>query len=101
MKLQTFTYYENGKKKKINVKVCKTIWNKFWGLMFCTRSPSLLFVFNKEKRLSIHSFFCKPFTAIWLDEGKRVVRQEEVNNWRFNISGRGKYILEIPTRITK
>lgn len=93
---QTFTYYNNGRKTKISVELCDTIWKKFKGLMFRKNSPPLLFVFNKEKNLSIHSFFCKPFRAIWLNGMKEVVKKESVVNWRPNISGYGKYLLEIP-----
>jgi len=96
MVLKNFTYYTNGRKTKIPVKVCESIFSKISGLMFRKNSPSLLFIFSKEKKLSIHSYFCKPFTAIWLDDKKRVLKKEYVRNWKFNISGRGRYLLEIP-----
>jgi len=42
---------------------------KFKGLMFTGKNASaLLFEFKKGK--AIHSFFCKPFLAIWLYRGK-------------------------------
>ncbi len=94
--MKNFTYFENKKKKLIKVKVCENLWNKFSGLMFRKNSPPLLFVFNKEKTLSIHSFFCKPFIAIWLDEEKKVTKKIKITKWLPNISGRGKYLLEIP-----
>jgi len=96
MVLKTFIYYRSRKKEKINVKPCSAIISKFLGLMFKKKSPPLLFIFNREKRLSIHSFFCKPFTAIWLDENKKVLKIEKITRQRFNISGYGKYLLEIP-----
>lgn len=96
MVLNTFTYYNNGKKTKISVEVCETIWKKGTGLMFRKNSPPLLFIFSKNKKLSIHSFFCKPFRAIWLDENKKITRVIDVKNWRPNFSGKGKYLLEIP-----
>jgi uncharacterized membrane protein (UPF0127 family) len=98
MKLQKFDYSENKKKKTINVKICKSIWSKFSGLMFKKNSPPLLFVFNKEKKFSIHSFFCNPFTAIWLDKNKQLTKKVKVTKWIPNISGRGKYLLEIPKK---
>jgi uncharacterized membrane protein (UPF0127 family) len=64
--------------------------------MFRKDSPPLLFTFNKEKKLSIHSFFCKPFTAIWLDDKKRITKSIKIKNWRPNFYGTGKYLLEIP-----
>ena len=96
MVLKNFIYYSKGKKKIIKVKLCDTILKKFLGLMFHRESPPLLFIFNKEKNLAIHSFFCKPFKAIWLDENKRATKVVEITNWKFNLSGRGKYLLEIP-----
>jgi uncharacterized membrane protein (UPF0127 family) len=96
MKLQEFTYYKNNNKKTIQVEVCDTIWKKFSGLMFRKNSKPLLFPFNKEKNLSIHSFFCKPFKAIWIDDKMRITKEEEVFNWRPFFSGYGKYLLEIP-----
>jgi len=94
--MKTFTYYKNGKPVKINVKPCSAMTSKFLGLMFRKKSPPLLFIFEKEKKLSIHSFFCRPFTAIWLDENKKVLKTEKITGWRFDILGQGKYLLEIP-----
>jgi uncharacterized membrane protein (UPF0127 family) len=64
--------------------------------MFKKSSPPLLFVFGKEQNLSIHSLFCKPFTAIWLDQNKKITKIVDGKPWRLNYSGRGKYLLEIP-----
>jgi len=96
MVLKNFEFYLGKRKKSIKVRMCKSAWSKFSGLMFRKNSPPLLFVFNKEKKLSIHSFFCKPFTAVWLDDKKRVVKTSTIKNWKINFSGRGKYLLEIP-----
>ena len=97
--LQTFFYYNKSKKTKISLEVCDTIWKKFKGLMFRKNSPPLLFLFNKEKTLSIHSFFCKPFIAIWLDDKKNVTKILEIKKLGINFSGRGKYLLEVPISI--
>jgi len=96
MKFQSFTYYSKNKKLTLKVEVCDTIWKKFSGLMFRKNSPPLLFPFKKEKNLSIHSFFCKPFKAIWLDDKFKITKEKNVFNWRPLINGRGKYLLEIP-----
>lgn len=96
MKRVSFNYHEGKNKKTILVKPCRTFFSKLSGLMFRKKSSPLLFIFEKEKNLSIHSFFCKPFTAIWLDDKKRVTKKENVKPWRFYISGQGKYLLEIP-----
>jgi uncharacterized membrane protein (UPF0127 family) len=101
-KLENFTYFDEKKKKKtLKVKVCKSIWSKISGLMFRKKSPPLLFFFRKEKTLSIHSFFCKPFRAIWLDDKKKITRNIEIKKWGANFSGKGKYLIEIPFPTTK
>lgn len=96
MVLKTFTYYNQGRKTKISVEVCDTFWKKLKGLMFRKNSPPLLFLFNREQNLVIHSFFCKPFRAIWLDENKRVTKIIDVKKQKPHFSGFGKYLLEIP-----
>ena len=101
MVLREITYFVNGKSKKAKAKVCNTLSKKFWGLMFKKNSPPLLFIFDKNKILSIHSLFCKPFTAIWLDKKMRSTKVVDVKNWKLNISGNGKYLLEIPRTTQK
>jgi len=96
MVLKNFTYYRKNKKISIKVEVCDTIWKKFSGLMFRKNSLPLLFTFKKEKNLSIHSFFCKPFQAIWIDDKLQITQEKDIYNWRPFINGRGKYLLEIP-----
>ena len=96
MAMKTISYSINGKKKQIKVKVCDTLSKKFLGLMFRKNSPPLLFIFNKNKILSIHSFFCKPFKAIWLNEKMEATKVVDVKNWKINISGKGKFLLEVP-----
>jgi uncharacterized membrane protein (UPF0127 family) len=91
------TFSINGKKYTLNVRPCKTLLSKFRGLMFNSNPLNLLFMFNKEKTLSIHSFFCKPFIAIWLDKDFIVTKLEEVKKTKINISGKGKYLIEIPS----
>jgi len=95
--MKEITYFIDGKREKIDVKICDTIFKKSLGLMFKKNSPALLFVFDKNKTLAIHSLFCKPFKAIWLDEKMHSTKFVDVKNWKLNISGKGKYLLEIPT----
>jgi uncharacterized membrane protein (UPF0127 family) len=93
MVLEGFTYFSNGKKKKIKVKKVSVLST---GLMFRLSSPPLLFTLRKRKRFLISSIFCWPFRAIWLDENKRVLKTVDVNTWKWKIPGEGKYLLEIP-----
>ena len=97
MELKIITYFVASKKKRIKVKVCDTLLKKFSGLMFRKNSPPLFFIFNKNKIIQIHSLFCKPFRAIWLDEKMHVTKIIDVKKWKLNFLGRGKYLLEIPT----
>jgi len=97
MNLTPITYTDDkNKKHKIKAKICNTLLSKLTGLMFRRRSPPLLFVFSKEKVLSIHSLFCRPFKAIWLDKKMLATKIVDVKKWKLNISGRGKYLLEVP-----
>lgn len=104
MALKEIVYFINDpvdkssdpKKKKIKVKICDTILSKAIGLMFRKNSPPLLFIFNKNKILRIHSLFCKPFIAIWLDEKMNSTKVVVVKKWKLDISGKGKFLLEIP-----
>ena len=95
MAIEKIKYFIDGKEHEIEAKICKSIWSKGSGLMFRRRSPPLLFVFRKEKRLTIDSLFCKPFKAIWLDEKMQATKVVDVNDWRMAISGRGKFLLEV------
>jgi uncharacterized membrane protein (UPF0127 family) len=98
MVLRKIIYFIDGKKKIIQVNECKSIFSKIFGLMFKENSPPLLFIFDRIKFLSIHSFFCKPFKAVWLDDKMHSTKVVDVKNWKINISGRGKYLLEIPEK---
>ncbi len=108
MVLNKITYLDGKTKKTLNVELCDNTWKKFRGLMFRKNSPPLLFIFSKERDLTIHSFFCKPFIAIWLDGKMRVNKKLEIKKWMPHISGYGKYLLEVPldekissSRVTK
>lgn len=94
--MNKITYYIDGKKNNIEVELCNTPWKKFKGLMFRKNSPPLFFNFSKEIKLSIHSFFCKPFKAIWLDKNMKSTKIVVVKRWLPSITGHGKYLLEIP-----
>ena len=98
MVLKKFIYFSKGKKKTLMVKPVSTFST---GLLFKKTSPPLLFTLRKSKKFSIFSIFCKPFKAIWLDEKKHVIKFLVVKNWKFNIPGEGKYLLEIPNELPK
>ena len=92
-----FKFKYNGGEKRIEVKICNNIFSQGRGLMFKENSKPLLFVFKNKKRRAIHSFFCKPFIAIWFD-GDRIVDEKVVRGWKFSIKPKEKFdkLLEIP-----
>ncbi len=96
MGLKRITYYVGKKKNSVKVELCDTPTKKFNGLMFRKNSSPLLFIFNKNKKLSIHSLFCKPFRVLWLDDKFHATKILDVEKWKLNMSGYGKYLLEIP-----
>ena len=55
-------------------KLCKNSFSKALGLMFSRKSRTLLFVFSKEKMVSLHMFFVfYPIDVLFLDKNKKVV----------------------------
>ena len=92
-----FKFNYKGKEKNLNVKVCDNVFSQASGLMFKRKSKPLLFIFKTKKRRAIHSFFCKPFIAIWFD-GEQVVDVKRIRSWKFSIKPTEKFdkLLEIP-----
>lgn len=68
--------------------------NKALGLM--VYDEVIFFRFPRGMR-NIHSFFCKPFVAIWLCEGK-VVEVRKINPWETSVSPSREFdtLIEIP-----
>jgi len=87
-----------GENKIIDVKILKSVWSQAFGLMFKKKSMPLFFIFKNKKRRAIHSFFCKPFVAIWFD-GDRIIDLRVVRRWKFSIKPIEKFdkLLEIPS----
>ncbi len=93
-----FKFNYKGKQIKIRVEECKNIFEKARGLMFKKNSKPLLFYFSKLKRYRIHSFFCKPFVAIWFNND-RIIDIKLVEPRVFSIQPKHKFdkLLEIPS----
>lgn len=96
-KMKNLIFEYKKKKVSLTVKECKTMFSRMHGLMFKKNSPPLLFDFKKSVNIPIHSFFCKPFIAIWLD-GKKIVDKKYIKPWRFYIKPKKKFdkLIEIP-----
>ena len=96
--MKKFGFNYKGRKFEIEVEECKSFFSKFRGLMFRKKSLPLLFYFNGLGLWAIHSFFCKPFFAIWFD-GEKVVDGKLVKPWKFFVKPKEKFnkLLEIPS----
>ena len=93
-----FKFDYKGKIFELDVEKCENVFSQCLGLMFGLRKKPLLFIFKKPTRQLIHSFFCRPFVAIWFD-GDRVVDVRLVNEWKCFIRPKSKFdkLLEIPS----
>ena len=93
-----FKFNFKSKDFELDVKECKTILSKISGLMFRKKSPCLLFYFDKPRRYRIHSYFCKPFFAIWFNKDK-IIDEKFIKPWIFWIQPKEKFdkLLEIPS----
>jgi hypothetical protein len=80
----------------------KSIFFHTFGLMFKSKiefkDKGMIFIFNIERNIAFHTFFMKfPIDILFLDATRRVrsiVRN--VKPWNFWISGKGKYVIELP-----
>lgn len=98
--MKNLTIILNNKKEKMKFQIlgCRSILDKAKGLCFSRNSKSLLFLFNKEVSLKIHSFFCPEFSAIWFDKNFKEISRLKIKKNKLNISPskKFKYLLEIP-----
>ena len=95
--MKTLRFKYKNKNFSIKYKECNSLFSKTLGLMFRKNSPPLLFTFKKPAKISIHSFFCKPFIAIWFLHNK-IVDIKLVKPNKFSIKPKDKFdkLLEIP-----
>src|SRR3989344_3488609 len=98
MVVKKFKFNYQGENKEINAEICDNILSKARGLMFRRKSKPLLFIFNSKKLRTIHSFFCKPFVAVWFNDSK-IIDIKILRKWRLNIKPVEKFdkLLEIPS----
>lgn len=73
---------------------------RYTGLMFQKEVQPLVFKFKEPTIVCIHSFFCKPFYAIWFREGK-IIEVRLIQPNLDNIKPKEKFdmLIEIPERI--
>lgn len=77
---------------------CSSILSQIRGMMFRDKVIPLVFIFSKERRLRLHSFFCKEMDLVFLDANYKVV--EVKKNWKpfsFYVSKKkAKVLIELP-----
>jgi len=85
------------KGKLIKVRICDNIFSRARGLMFRKNSLPLLFIFKKPAKRSIHSFFCEPFKAIWLNKNK-IIEERIVKPFSLSVKPEKPFteLVEIP-----
>jgi len=92
-----FKFTHKNQSYSLEVRECNSIYSKFNGLMFQKYPPALLFNFKKPNNQPIHSYFCKPFIAIWFNNNK-IADIKFVEPWKLSIKPKNKFnkLLEIP-----
>lgn len=65
--------------------------------MFRKNPKPLFFVFKKPTQQAIHSFFCRPFKAVWMNDGE-IVEEKIVKPYRFSVKPKKEFthLAEIP-----
>ena len=88
-----------GKQREINARICSTFLSKFKGFMFSLSKKPLLFVFEREKDVSIHTLFVfQKLLVVWLDDNKKVRNMEVMKPFISFKKEKAKYVLEIPLK---
>jgi len=91
-----FSFKFKNRKFKIEVRECRSLFSQATGLMFRRKSPCLLFVFKKRGG-AIHSFFCRPFIAIWFEDDE-LIDAKLIDELVFSVRPGKKFnkLLEVP-----
>ncbi|MCX8197342.1 MAG: DUF192 domain-containing protein [Candidatus Micrarchaeota archaeon] len=96
--------YSKKKKVKAHMEVAKNFFQRMRGLMFRKTVVPLLFVFEKEGKHPIHSFFVSgAFDAVYLDSKRRVqeIRRKVAPNTPLIMPQKdAKFLLELPSWMT-
>jgi len=90
-----YLIYVKYRNNKAGVFVCRSVFRKFIGLMF-SKKNNLLFVFDSEKRTSLHMLFVfYPILVLFLDKNRRVIEKKILKPFTFyNPKNPAKYVLE-------
>jgi uncharacterized membrane protein (UPF0127 family) len=100
MQIKEISFKYKGEKIRLDAGICDSHWSRFRGLMFRKERKSipLLFIFKKLTKTPIHSFFCKEFIALWLDEKDNVMEFKKIKPWNPTIIPKKSFVklVEIP-----
>ena len=80
-------------------KLCKTPFSKTIGLMFRKKPSALIFVFDKEEKVSLHMFFVFfPIDVLYLNKEKAVVeiKKKFMPFTFYNPRKKASYVIELP-----
>lgn len=90
-------YLKQAKKRTVITKHCAdtNFATQFIGLMF-SREVKQPLLFHGKGRISIHSFFCPVFDAVFLDKKCQVVKALTVEPWNPLIAVNAFHLLELP-----
>ncbi len=92
----------NYTKEKIlaeNYTICRNFWSKLRGQMFRKEIKPMLFIFEKEHRIDLHSWFVKePIDVIFLNAAWEVVEMihEFMPRKTYKPKQKAMFILEMP-----
>ncbi len=78
---------------------CRTFWQQTWGMMFRKQVVPLVFVFQREQLVKLHSWFCPDnMDLVFLDENWEVVELQPEWETRSSYASQRQclFLLELP-----
>ncbi len=69
--------------------------NQWVGLMF-SRKVTKPLLFSGNGKISIHSFFCPVFEAVFLDKSGKIVKAVKVKPWTPLVAAKAFFLFEMP-----
>ena len=77
---------------------CSSLLSQIRGMMFRKKVIPLVFIFSRERRVNLHSFFCKEMDLVFLNNKFRVIEMKK--NWKpfsfYTSKKKAKILLELP-----
>ena len=87
----------NKNKMLKEVTVCRSFLSKVWGFMLSKSKKPKLFVFSKEQRVCIHTFFCLIHLRIsYFNKDFKLIKEITAAPFKILMPIKAKYVLETP-----